>query len=528
MRASNALALSLPLLLALLSAPSSARLFREECTLPPSTWMLYTSGLSPSSATSAHCERCISSFAVSRLNQTDPSNVFAFHDDSELTCLALYLAGTLGMRTICRDCQKEVAAIKDAVEGAEQCSGPMRSAIARAAAGCNRISLSSFPFGGTLARITCKLLVSEALAIFHVDSPPDSKCVADMNTARKEAEEAVKELPDETTVEAVRSNPVLRDFVDVDGLVAADMDLASELTSCYSEKPYSLADRDPAPFCPCLTRDSTPAAPSEAISAAQRVFQATDLTTFGVHSLIRESLRAVLIDTAKCFDLDDGAFFVRGRPPTIVSPTPTPSPSPPSSLFNAPDPNPSCFPADATVLLEDGRRLPMAKLRVGHRVQTAPGPVFSDLFLFTHRASDVVSAFVLIRTRSGHELRVSPGHYLRVDGALRPAAAVRRGDAVVLASGEMTVVVGVEEVQARGLYNPQTVHGDIVVDGIVSSTYTTAVEPRFAHGMLVAVRWLYASIPSAFLRPLLEAVFAEGSPRLAAVLPGGRGCNLEL
>ena len=35
----------------------------------------------------------------------------------------------------------------------------------------------------------------------------------------------------------------------------------------------------------------------------------------------------------------------------------------------------------------------------------------------------------------------------------------------------------VTRVVAEGLYNPQTMHGDIVVDGVLASVYTAAVAP---------------------------------------------------
>jgi hypothetical protein len=49
----------------------------------------------------------------------------------------------------------------------------------------------------------------------------------------------------------------------------------------------------------------------------------------------------------------------------------------------------------------------------------------------------------------------------------------------------------VELVRGVGLYNPQTLHGDIVVDGVRASTYTEAVDPVFAHAVLAPVRAVY-------------------------------------
>ena len=43
---------------------------------------------------------------------------------------------------------------------------------------------------------------------------------------------------------------------------------------------------------------------------------------------------------------------------------------------------------------------------------------------------------------------------------------------------------------ADGLYNPHTMTGDIVVDGVLTSTYTDAVAPSLAHALLWPVRML--------------------------------------
>lgn len=42
-----------------------------------------------------------------------------------------------------------------------------------------------------------------------------------------------------------------------------------------------------------------------------------------------------------------------------------------------------------------------------------------------------------------------------------------------------------------GLYNPQTLDGRIVVNGIIASTYTTAVIPEAAHALLTPLRCLF-------------------------------------
>lgn len=55
-------------------------------------------------------------------------------------------------------------------------------------------------------------------------------------------------------------------------------------------------------------------------------------------------------------------------------------------------------------------------------------------------------------------------------------------------------VVAVEPIWRVGMYNPQTRHGDIVVNGFVVSTYTEAVRtPTIAHALMTPVRFCFVA-----------------------------------
>jgi desert hedgehog len=155
----------------------------------------------------------------------------------------------------------------------------------------------------------------------------------------------------------------------------------------------------------------------------------------------------------------------------------------------------------------------MGELAVGDRVHVGRG-IFSDVFMFTHKSADVANLFVEMTTVSGSVLRATPGHYLYVNGALSAAKAVVAGDVLELASGAADAVAAVRSVTDFGLYNPQTVQGDVVVDGVRASTYTTAVEPAFAHAALSPLRAVYGVFGAA------TAALDNGSP-LADLLPSG-------
>jgi len=185
----------------------------------------------------------------------------------------------------------------------------------------------------------------------------------------------------------------------------------------------------------------------------------------------------------------------------------------------------ACFPASATVDAGDRGAVRMADLRVGDAVASAaPGGAPTDVFLFTHADAAAVHAFVVLTTRGGRRpLVVSPGHYVFLAGGRTVAArTVRVGDALVLAAtGAAAPVTGVGRVTARGLYNPQTLSGDLAVDGYAVSTWTTAVAPAVASAALAPVRAVYG-VGGGWLWG--GGGVRGGWPRLAALLPSGRDC----
>lgn len=160
-----------------------------------------------------------------------------------------------------------------------------------------------------------------------------------------------------------------------------------------------------------------------------------------------------------------------------------------ATVKSASDEGSTCFPAAATVELEDGSFVRMDTLSVGDMVKVGPTE-FSRVFMFTHKMSDVTQKFVSLSTASGAELSLTAGHFIYANGALVAAKNVQIGDVLTLGNGDSTSVISVASTMDAGLYNPQTVNGNVIVDSIISSTYTTAVEPSFAHAVLAPFRML--------------------------------------
>ena len=82
-------------------------------------------------------------------------------------------------------------------------------------------------------------------------------------------------------------------------------------------------------------------------------------------------------------------------------------------------------------------------------------------------------------------------YVLRNEGAtveLLPTQSIHSGDSLLLGNGTLSVVHSIKFIDAFGLYNPQTMHGNIVVNGVQASTYTTALHPSAAHALLTPLR----------------------------------------
>lgn len=179
----------------------------------------------------------------------------------------------------------------------------------------------------------------------------------------------------------------------------------------------------------------------------------------------------------------------------------------------------------------------MAALRLGDEVVSAPGGATSTVFLFSHRLVDGVYDFVRVATAPvatsgatvGRTLTLSPGHYVYAaragdaTGALRlvAAASLLAGDVLRDSTGAALFVVSVIPVRAKGLFNPHTLSGDLVVDGVHVSTLTTAVAPAVARSLLAPLAWAWrAGVSRSGLWGALH-----GSPPAALLTLLPRGSN---
>ncbi len=146
-----------------------------------------------------------------------------------------------------------------------------------------------------------------------------------------------------------------------------------------------------------------------------------------------------------------------------------------------------CFPAGARVYTKQRGEVTMAQLRIGDEVEVGAGE-YSSVYIFTHREESKMYEFVELATESGARLRLTAGHFVYADGVLKRADEVRVGESVRDRDNRPSRVSAVGLVVDKGLYNPQTLHGDIVVEGVVASTYTHTFDRSVAHAMLAPMR----------------------------------------
>jgi len=139
----------------------------------------------------------------------------------------------------------------------------------------------------------------------------------------------------------------------------------------------------------------------------------------------------------------------------------------------------------------------MDALAIGTRIQV-PSKVahvseYSEVYLFGHRQPDEYAEYVIISLANDKALAVSPNHYVYVNSGkeLKLASAVKIGDLMLLDTVQAVSVVGIERRIEKGVFNPHTLQGDLLVDGVKVSSYTSVIPPMMGHILLTPMRVAY-------------------------------------
>ncbi|KAG7265677.1 hypothetical protein CRUP_027754 [Coryphaenoides rupestris] len=189
-----------------------------------------------------------------------------------------------------------------------------------------------------------------------------------------------------------------------------------------------------------------------------------------------------------------------------------------------------CFPGDGQVLLEGGATKRLRDILPGDRVlasSSADGGsplLFSPVLSFLDRQPGAVRTFYVIRTAAGLNITLTAAHLIYIsDGNCTDAAAAatssgpgrsgglggprtvfasevrpgqcvltpspHHGNAATLATISRVTSVGLR--RSRGLYAPLTLHGSLVVDGVLASCYAAVDQPGLAHRALAPLRLIH-------------------------------------
>lgn len=227
-----------------------------------------------------------------------------------------------------------------------------------------------------------------------------------------------------------------------------------------------------------------------------------------------------------------------------------------------------CFPGAAAARLEGGGSRRMDELRVGDRVLaiSKTGDLeYQDVYFFGHRDSEAEAAFVRLELAGGAAFELTPDHFVHVlppsagaDGVsvqlalsrarMAYAGDVRPGDAVLAlpsadsaggagAGLRVSKVLRASTVSRRGLYNPYTMGGSIVVDGVLASAHSAWLVddvfaaagashrlPAFFQGLFAPLRVAYRLAGPGFMQRFGDAL-ARAALRLegAVAASGGLG-----
>ena len=165
-----------------------------------------------------------------------------------------------------------------------------------------------------------------------------------------------------------------------------------------------------------------------------------------------------------------------------------------------------CFSEHSDVMVEGKGMTRMDALKIGDSVQTADG-TFSKVYSFGHKASSQRTQYLQVYAASmdrDRPLEISAAHLIYTQDAskewrLIPAGDLRKGDTLLTADGSPSAVLWIHEVERTGAYAPLTVSGNLLVNGVLASSYVSRnwlkgrvsglTLHKFQHGAMLPVRF---------------------------------------
>lgn len=209
-----------------------------------------------------------------------------------------------------------------------------------------------------------------------------------------------------------------------------------------------------------------------------------------------------------------------------------------------------CFPSHMTVRTAENGTKRMDELQVGDRIYSGEGS--SEVYLFSHKDHKTVSPFIELTLHNGKSVMASPRHFFPVsakcDGKVEDmySIAVLPGMCLYSYGHEqgsllLTPVTKTSMIWSEGLFNPFTMTGQLIVNGVLASSHSdwfldSAAQqlgmerylPSIYQALLAPARWMYqlagAETARKHLDEMQEVLNEETSANggLAPYLEAGR------
>ncbi len=142
--------------------------------------------------------------------------------------------------------------------------------------------------------------------------------------------------------------------------------------------------------------------------------------------------------------------------------------------------------------------------------------------MFSHRLQDTTNEFMVLKTANGQSLSVTSGHYVwarQINGAGIDTSRLMRAADVKVGAGlwtispndkflQPTTVIQISTRPEKGLHNPHTVSGSIIVNNIASATFTETLPASTAAHTLVTLpaQLLFLAMPTSNLADCVNSL----------------------
>lgn len=136
---------------------------------------------------------------------------------------------------------------------------------------------------------------------------------------------------------------------------------------------------------------------------------------------------------------------------------------------------------------------------------------YSRIYASTHRKTEVVTRFVKVTLEDGKILELSHSHFVYdgFDKQVLHAKYAEIGHTLFNRKEISVQVPNIQEKRKRGLINPHTENANFIVNGVLTTTYTSAVSLHAAHSLPAPIRSIMCSI----------GVSATGLENISDIIP---------